>query len=735
MQRVHHRTCHLCEAMCGIRIHLDGGAITRIEGDPKDPLSRGHICPKAVALQDLHTDPDRLRQPVIRDGSRFRAVDWDEALDFAAEGLDRVRRAHGKDAVAVYQGNPTVHNYGNVLFGMQLVRALGTKNRFSATSVDQLPHHFVGYHCLGHQLLLPIPDLDRTDFLLMLGANPAASNGSLMSAGDVKARLKGIGERGGRFVLFDPRRTETARLASEHCFIQPGTDALFLASMLQVVFERRWQRPGALPLTGLEAVQAAVQAFTPERTAPVTGVPAETVVSLAKALAETPRAVVYGRMGTSTQAFGATCQWLIFVLNAVTNHLDTPGGAMFTTPAVDIVAGVFGMEKPGSHGRWHSRVRGIAEVGGELPVAVLAEEITTPGDGQIRALLTMAGNPVLSTPAGSALGDALAGLDFMVSLDPYLNETTRYAHVILPPASPLTRDHYDLVFHALAVRNTAKWSPPMVPRPASERHDWEVMLGLEERLQTRRGLATWAERTARGRLGPSGVLDLALRTGPHGGWFGMRGLSLAKLEAAPHGVDLGPLEPRLPERLRTEDRTVHLAPTVFLDDLPRLEAALEPAAADRAFRLIGRRDLRSNNSWMHNSARLVKGKNRCTLWMHPDDADTVGLVEGALARVESRVGAVEVPVHRTDAMMVGVVCLPHGWGHGRQGVRLGVASAHAGVSMNDLTDPESLDNVCGNAVLNGTPVDVSPVGAPAGLSASESAETGRLRASAAAVGG
>ncbi len=706
MHRIHHRTCHLCEAMCGIRIHLDGAQITRIEGDPQDVFSAGHICPKAIALQDLHTDPDRLRQPVIRDDDGFRAVSWPEALDAAARGLNAVREKHGNDAVAVYQGNPTVHNYGNILFGMALVRSLGTRNRFSATSVDQLPHHFASYHCLGHQLLLPVPDIDRTDFLLMLGANPVASNGSLMSAGDVKRRLQGIVDRGGRVVLLDPRRTESAALATEHHFVRPGTDALFLASMLQVVFSEGWDDPRGCPVSQIEALRAAVAPFEPARTAPLTGIGAETVRELARALAHTPRAVVYGRMGTSTQRFGATCQWLILALNVVTGHFDSVGGAMFTAPAVDIVSGVFGMEKPGSHGRWKSRVRGIAEVGGELPVSVLAEEITTAGEGQVRALLTMAGNPVLSTPDGRTLSGALDQLDFMVSLDPYINETTRHADVILPPASPLTRDHYDLVFLALAVRNTAKWSPPMVPRPASERHDWEIMVALERRLQKRRGAMVWAERQVRERLGPSGVLDLALRTGPYGGWFGLSGLSLHALQAAPHGIDLGALQPCLPQRLRTDDRTVHLAPRALLNDLPRLRAVLEEPQDSRPFRLIGRRDLRSNNSWMHNSARLVRGRDRCTLWMHPDDARAVGVSAGDPVRVQSRVGTVSVAVHPTDAMMPGVVSLPHGWGHGRKGVRLRVAASRPGVSMNDLTDPLDLDEGCGNAVLNGVPVSV-----------------------------
>jgi len=708
MRRTHLRTCHLCEAMCGLRIELDGDRITRIAGDPDDPLSRGHICPKAVALQDLHDDPDRLRQPVIREGERWRTASWTEALDVAASGLRRVQQTHGKAAVAVYQGNPTVHNYGNVLFGLYLIRSLRTPNRFSATSVDQLPHHLVAHQCLGHQLLIPVPDIDRTDFMLMLGANPAASNGSLMSAGDVKGRLKAIVERGGELVLFDPRRTETARLATAHHFIRPGTDALLLASMLQVVFARGLARTDDLPLSGLDVLAQGVAELTPAVTAPVTGVPAEVVAGLAVRLAESKRAVVYGRMGTSTQAFGAVCQWLILALNAVTGHLDRPGGAMFTSPAVDIVKGVFGLSQNGSHGRWKSRVRGLAEVGGELPVSVLAEEMETPGDGQIRALLTLAGNPVSSTPDGPRLSRAMAGLDFMVSLDHYINESTRHAHVILPPASPLTRDHYDLVFHALAVRNTARWSPPMVQRGPDERHDWEVLLELEKRLSPKQGVKDRLERAVRATLGPSGVLDAALRTGPHGGRLGIGGLSLRRLRDAPHGVDLGALEPRLPERLRTDDKRVQLAPPLLVADLGRLHARLKPVEKDRRYWLIGRRTLRSNNSWMHNSRRLVKGRSRCTLLMHPDDATEAALSTGDRVSVESAVGRVEVPLEVSDSVMPGVVCLPHGFGQGRQGVRLGVASALDGASMNDLTDPSVLDEASGNAVLNGVPVDVRP---------------------------
>lgn len=708
MSRVHLRTCHLCEAMCGVRILLEDERVVRIEGDPDDPFSKGHICPKAVALQDLQDDPDRLRQPMRRTKDGWAPMDWDAALDFAAEGLDGVRRAHGKHAVGVYLGNPNVHDYAKMLYGVFAVKALGTKTRFSATSVDQLPHHFVSYHCFGHQLLLPIPDVDRTDFLLMMGANPAASNGSLMSAGDIKRRIKGIGARGGTVVLVDPRRTPSAALCTEHQFIRPGTDALLLASLLWCLFDEDLVDENGLPdwIVGVSQIRAGLAVFSPEAVSAPTGIPADTIRSLARRFAAAPRAVAYGRMGLSTQAFGATCQWLLLVLNAVTGNLDRAGGAMFTKPAVDIVRGVAGITRQGSHGRWTSRVRGLAEFGGELPVATLAEEISTPGKGQVRGMLVVAGNPVLSTPAGHQLDKALDSLDFMVSLDPYINETSRHASIILPPSGPLSRDHFDLAFNALAVRNVAKWSPPMCARGPGERHDWEILIGLEARLSRQHGLAARISRQVRARIGPTGMLDFALRTGPYGGrWKVWGGMSMATLKAHPHGLDLGALEPALPGRLYTTNKRVLLAPDVLLADLPRLREAMETPPT---LVMIGRRELRSNNSWMHNSQRLVKGKPRCTLHVHPDDADRLGLRDGADVRVRSRVGEVVVPVAITDTVMAGVVCLPHGWGHGRQGVRMAVASAHAGVSMNDLTDPLVVDAVSGNAVLNGVPVEVSP---------------------------
>ncbi|MFW6052194.1 MAG: molybdopterin oxidoreductase family protein [Myxococcota bacterium] len=714
----HFRTCTLCEAMCGIRIDLDGaGRIAGIRGDEDDPFSRGHVCPKATALAEVHEDPDRLRAPIRRTGDRWEEVSWDEALDEAARGLHRVQEAHGRHTVASYFGNPTVHNLGAMLFGPMLLRTLRTHSRYSATSVDQLPHMVAAYYMFGHQLLLPIPDIDRADHFLILGANPLASNGSLMTAPDIRNRLRAIRQRGGKVVVVDPRRTETARDADEHVFIRPGTDALLLAAMLQVVFEEGLDRRTHVRsfADGEDALREAVAPFTPERAADPTGVEAPTIRRLARELATAERGVAYGRIGLSTQAFGGLCQWLLNALNAVTGHLDREGGAMFPRPAIDALGGKggFGIGR-GSHGRWASRVRGLPEFGGELPVATLAEDILEPGDGRIRALVTMAGNPVLSTPNGAQLDRALASLEFMVSIDFYLNETTRHARLILPPTSPLEHGHYDLAFHLLAVRNTAKWSEPLFDPPAEAKHDWEILLELVHRLEGLRGRSLrQAPQTAALRaVGPEGIVDLGLRLGAYGKGFRPfgKGLSLRALRQDPHGIDLGPLEPCLPERLRSDGQRIDLAPAPFLRDMDRLKASLstETATATGELLLIGRRQLRSNNSWMHNTPGLMKGRDRCTLLMHPDDAASLGLADGAPARVRSRVGEVEVPVEITRDLMPGVVSLPHGFGHGRPGVRLAVAAAHAGASLNDLTDDHRVDALTGNAALSGVPVQVAP---------------------------
>jgi len=690
----HYATCTLCEATCGVAVEVDGDRVVSVRGDEADPFSKGYICPKGTALADLHHDPDRLRRPLIRDGAGWREAGWDEALDLVARRLKEIRAAHGKHAIAVYQGNPTAHNLGLLTYAQVVLRTLGTRNMYSATSLDQLPHMLAALQMFGNQLLMPVPDVDRCDLFICLGANPLASNGSIMTAPDIKGRLKAIQARGGRVIVLDPRRTETAEKADRHLFIRPGGDAALLLGMIHVVFAEQRVKLGRLAARGVDELREAASVWTPERAAVASGVAADEIRELARALATTRRAVVYGRIGVCTQEFGGLAAWLCYAINALTGHLDEPGGLMFTTPALDPVplARPLGLE--GGFARWRSRVSGKPEFGGELPVSALAEEIETAGDGQIRALITSAGNPVLSAPGGPRLERAFERLDFMVAIDPYLNETTRLAHVILPPTSSLERSHYDAALAAFSVRNVAKYSSPVFARGPEQRHDWEIYAALGARLRLPLGKRL-VERVL-GRLGPEAILDFGLRIGPHR-------LTLKRLRAAPHGLDLGPLEPRLPGRLGTRDKTVELAPRIYLDDLPRLERA----AAPQGLVMIGRRHLRSNNSWLHNSERLVKGPPRCTLLIHPEDARTRGLADGATARVASTRGAIELPVEITDAMMPGVVSVPHGWGHGKKGARLSVASTVPGASINDVIDPERIDTLSGTSALSGQPVEVS----------------------------
>lgn len=664
-ETTHYRSCHLCEAICGVKIMVDREGEWTIRGDAADPFSRGHICPKAVALQDIHNDPDRLRRPMKREGNEWKTIGWEEALEYAAARLASVHREFGAKAVGVYMGNPSVHNYGVLTHVGPALGQLKTRSRFSATSVDQLPHQLVAYWLYGHQLLVPVPDIDHGHYLLMLGANPIASNGSMMTVPDFRKRIKALRARGGKWVVIDPRRTESAELADEHHFIRPGTDAFLLAALLNTLLAQNLARPGKL---------------------------AE--------LATAPAGICYGRMGLSTQEFGTICQWLIQLINIACGNLDRPGGVLFTKPAVDVIAGP--KSRPGHFARWHSRVSGLPEFSGELPVAALAEEITTGGEGRIRAMITIAGNPVLSTPDGRELERALAGLDFMVSQDFYLNETSRHAHLILPPTSPLEHDHFDLVFNLFAVRNTVKYSPALFEKPPGSLHDWEILQGLGGRLAFHLGLATMEGPE------PAQIIDQGLLWGPYGEKYGHPlGLSLKKLMDFPHGIDLGPLEPSLPQRLGTPDKRIHCAPPLLLADLKRLREFADPHESKGPLLLIGRRQLRGNNSWMHNYERLVKGGNRCQLLMNPADMRARGLQDGQIVRVRSRTGEIHAPLRASENMMPGVVSLPHGYGHARAGVRLGVAGENAGVSINDLTDARQLDRLSGNAAVNGVPVTIN----------------------------
>ncbi|MET8653449.1 molybdopterin-dependent oxidoreductase [Nocardia aurea] len=721
------RTCPLCEAVCGLEITLDpDDHVTAVRGDKEDPFSRGFICPKGASLGHLDEDPDRVTEPLIRDRATdtWRTASWDEAFDYIARRFPAVVAEHGAQSAALYLGNPNAHTIAGALYVPVLIRALGTKNLYSASTVDQMPKQIASGLMFGDPLTVPVPDLDRTDYLLMLGANPLESNGSLCTAPDFPGRLKALQERGGRFVVVDPRVTRTAKLADEHLFIRPGSDAYLLFGIVHTLFAEELTDIG-IEVAGLDDVRAAAADFTPEVVAARTGVPADTVVRIARELAAAPTAAVYARIGTCTAEFGTVTQWLVDVVNILTGNLDSPGGAMFA----DAAGGGINRTKPFRTGRWTSRVRGLPETMGELPVATLADEILTPGDGQIRAMITVAGNPVLSAPGGTRMAEAFADLEFMVSVDRYVNETTRNADVILPPPRPLQSPHFDFALLKFAVRNYVRYSRPLVPlgdRPSEagvlarlgaavsgQPHTGDVLGAVDEMLIAgtleKAGLADrrhelYGDTTTEQRI------DMMVRLGPYGEWnersadssAPRHDLNLRKLLDNPHGIDLGALLPRLPGALRTASRRVELAPAQLLADVDRMRAGLADVAPE--FVLIGRRQLRSNNSWMHNVVRLVNGSNRCTLQVNPADVERLGL--GQEAVVKSAAGTLTVPVEPTDTIMPGVVSLPHGWGHAES--PQSVASANAGVNANVLTDDSVIDVPSGNAVFNGVPVTLIP---------------------------
>ncbi|MFZ6004991.1 MAG: molybdopterin oxidoreductase family protein [Actinomycetota bacterium] len=744
------RTCPLCEAGCGLEITLrpaagGGEEVVRIRGDQADVFSHGYICPKGSTLKQLHEDPDRVRRPLVKRDGVFVEVSWDEALGEIERRLLPILERDGRDACAVYVGNPNAHNLAGLLYNRALLRALGSTNVFSASTVDQRPKEISAALMFGGGLNIPVPDVDRTDFLLMLGANPYASNGSLATAPDWPGRLERLVERGGSLVVVDPRRSRTAETATEWVAIRPGADAYLLMAMVQVITSEGLSDLGPLAelVTGLDEVIEVARPFTPELVADACGVAADDIRRLARSLATAPTACVYGRIGTTTAEFGTLTSWLVDVLNVLTGNLDRPGGAMFTTAAAG-ASNTRGKPRYGRETRLHrrtSRVRGLPETMGELPAVALAEEIDTPGPGQVRAMLTIAGNPVLSTPNSGRLDAALATLEFMVSVDIYVNETTRHADVILPAPSALQKAHYDVALLQLALHDVANYSEPVLPLEEGQLDEWQVLARLALVLQ---GMGASADpaivddlmitsmvqgsvadeaspvfgrevdevmEALAPRTGPERILDFLLRTGPYGEGFGRdpEGLTLDLLLANPHGVDLGALKPRLPDVLRTPDGMIALAPEILVEDVARLHEGLD-GRRDHPFVLIGRRHVRSNNSWMHNVNVLVKGKPRCTMHLHPDDAAALGLADGDPAIVRSRVGEVRVPVEVTDAIRPGVVSIPHGWGHDLEGARMAVAQEHAGVNSNILADDRLFDPISGNAVLNGIPVDVSPAG-------------------------
>ncbi|PKA27433.1 molybdopterin-dependent oxidoreductase [Leptospira levettii] len=713
MDQTHYRSCNLCEAMCGLQIEVKNGTIQNFKGDILDQFSRGHICPKGPELKSLYEDPDRIKFPIKRTNSGWEKVSWVEALSDIAKQIVDLQTKYGNDVVAIYNGNPNVHNYGSMLYGQRFTSRIKTKNNFSATSVDQLPHQLLSYLMFGHQLLVPIPDIDRTTYFLILGGNPFASNGSLMTVPDVKKRLKAIQDRGGKYVVIDPRKTETAEHANEHIFIKPGTDVFFLLSLLNVIFEKKRNKPNSLVNEeDLNSIQRLTNEFHPTVVSKITGIPMDTIERIAMEFVNAPSAVCYGRVGVSTQEFGALCQWLINVINIVTGNLDKEGGAMFTLPAVDLVGeGSTMRSSPGSFNTYQSRVRKLPEFNDELPVSALAEEILTDGEGQIRVLATSAGNPVLSTPNGSKLEKALSQLDLMISFDFYLNETTKHAHYIFPPTSTLEHDHYDLIFNVFAVRNTSRYNQPLFQPEEGMLHDWEIFSDLTKRIELVRSGKELPSELIRTKLTPASIIDHALKSGPYGSKNNTEiQMSLELLKNSPHGIDLGPLKKSFPERLYTKDKKIQLFPTLLQNDIPRLKTKfnehLNSGHSNFPYLLIGRRHLRNNNSWMHNLPKLMTGKPRCTMMVHPDDASLLGISNHEEVIVESKVGKLRIPVEITDELMKGVVSIPHGFGHNRSGTNQKVATQFSGVSINDLTDDQSIDEFSGNAAFSGIQVKI-----------------------------
>jgi anaerobic selenocysteine-containing dehydrogenase len=689
--QTHYRACNLCEAICGLEIKVEDGKVMSIAGDKNDPFSRGHICPKAVALKDIYEDPNRLKFPMKRTQNGWQQISWEQAFEEVVTNIKQIQAKYGNDAVGVYQGNPSIHNSGTFMTAPYFFKTLRTKNMFSATSADQLPHHFAAWQMFGHPMLMPIPDIDFTDFMLIIGGNPIASNGSIMTVPDVEHRLKAIQKRGGKIVVIDPRRTETAAKADQHLFIKPNNDVFLLLAMINVLFAENKVNLGHLSdfTDDLDVLREITAEYTPEKVVKLTGISANDIRQLTLDFANAPTAVCYGRVGVSTQAFGTLSLWLINAINIITGNLDKQGGSMFTLPAVDFLAR---SKNENRFARWHSRVRGLPEFSGELPVATLAEEMLTEGDGQIKAMFTSCGNPVLSTPNGVQLDEAFADLEYMVAFDIYINETTRHANLILPPATGLEVAHYDMTFNVLAVRNTTKYSEPTFEKTEGAKFDWEIFDELRQRMLGEEDIKL---------TNPEEKIDLGLKFGPYQ-------LSLQALKDNPHGIDLGEMKPCLPNRLLTSDKRIKLAPEILVKDMERLKKVFENAQTDSNFNLllIGRRHLRDNNSWMHNSHRLVKGNNRCTLMIHSKDAEKMGIENHQIVSVASRVGEIEIPAEITDTMMEGVVCMPHGYGHHRAGIQMDIAAQHAGVSVNDLTDELYLDDLTGNAAFNGVAVRV-----------------------------
>ena len=735
-----YRSCPTCEASCGLRVEIDSASrkVLRIEGDEDDQRSEGYLCPKAYAMKEIYEDAERLKKPIRKrgDGS-WEEIEWDEAMEFATAKLLEIKEAHGANANGYYIGNPTGHNVGAQLYLPPLMNGLGTERSFSAATMDQFPQNVALHTMIGDPWMFPIPDIQRTEFFVCMGGNPLVSQGSLMSGPNAKKRLKAITDAGGRVVTIDPRRTETAEISTDHLFIKPGSDAYFLLSVCQVLFAEGLVAPGRLAdfTEGMDQIERIAQDYTPERVARVTGIDPETTRQLVRDFCAA-KGAWYGRIGLCTQEFGTLASWLIYVVNILTGRLDAEGGMMFTRPAT----GRFEPGRPAEafqFGRYKTVAQGIPEISGQLPCGLMAEEMekASAGEHRMRGFITTMGNPVLSAPNGERLAVALDELDFMLSLDIYLNETTRHADLIMPSTVQLEHENYDFLFETTSVQNFTRWSPRLFEPNSDQRDQWQIYCELGARLA---GAPNWEivdDMMVKGMLGmmvgpgtrcpeltaeeayerlqdehgPMRMIEVLVRLGPYGDRFDdtSEGLNLLRLREGQHGIDLGPMEPgRLPEAMPFD--RIELCPEYITADLTRLEAVFEERDRPDRLVLVGRRQIRNMNSWLHNLPALAKGPNRCILLVHPDDAKRLGLESGKMVQVRSRIGGIEVECQLTDEMMPGVVSLPHGYGHMLSGVRLSVAQEkQPGACSNYLTDETVLDAPSGTHVANGIPVEVS----------------------------
>ncbi len=731
-----YRSCPTCEASCGLVLEVDRPArqVISIKGDPDNHRSRGYVCAKSQAFRYIYEDPERLTKPVKKVAGQWQEIGWEEALEETARRLAEIRDKYGKDAIAMYYGNPNGHNFSTQIYTQLFITMLNTERFFSAGSVDQQPKNLSCELLYGNGWVFPIPDIDHTDFFVCMGGNPMVSQGSLMSAPDIENRLKAIQQRGGQVVVIDPRRTETAEIANQHLFIRPGTDAFLLLAFVQELFATGRVAPGRLAdfTDGIEKLESLSAHYTPEAVADMTGVSAARLRQLVTDFCGASAPVLYGRIGLCTQKFGTLSSWLVDVVNILTGRLDATGGSMFPRPATAHNDPAYAPPELG-YNRWQSKARGFPEYMSMLPASLMAEEMELQGEHQVHAMITVAGNPVLSVPNGKRIHAAMKNLDFVVAFDFYINETTSQADIIIPSTTQLEHSNYDFMFTSTCVRNFAQYSPQTFAPEPGALEQWQIIVDVTARMHgmTRADLeglmldgligqlqanapqlahlsAEDIKQKTSAHEGPERLLDIMLRSGPYGDKFTGEGLTLAQLKQAPHGIDLGPLESRLPELLATKNKRINIAPDLITADLARLRTALEQGPGDEML-LIGRRHIRDMNSWLHNLNNYARGKNRCTLLINPQDAQRIGLRQEGKARITSRVGAFEAEVTITERIMPGVVSLPHGFGHNYKETQQSVASGKTpGISANDLIDDNEMDVPSGTSVVNGVPVVVRP---------------------------